>query len=224
MIEHRYRHLRSIPGRLAVSGSATLPRAPVLAACGSRGTSAGASPSAEPSISYPTQPIILAVPAPAGSSLDIEERQLAEDLGQQLGQSVAVLDDPGAKSAIGIADVPSKPAAGHTLPYEADGTMADLIAQGLIPCTFTGISPVVQSDGEAVGPITASSSPFKPVNQVVACAKAPPDQLPVAPTGTAGPDHVAYLALEKYAAITLKRGASRDGAKTATVALIPLPK
>jgi putative tricarboxylic transport membrane protein len=140
-----------IRNKVALAGMGLL-----LAACGSTAAAAGTT-----TIKYPTRAVSLIVPVAAGSSLDIEARELAAILQQQFQWSIAVVDDPGASGAVGVAQVMSQPANGYTLLYEADGTMADLIAQKLIPYTFSDISPVVQFDGEAVGLITAANSPYK---------------------------------------------------------------
>jgi putative tricarboxylic transport membrane protein len=184
----------------------------LASACGSSADAAGG-PSAT---SYPTRPITLVAPVAAGSSLDIEARELAALLNKQFGWSVAVEDVTGASGAVGISQVMSQPANGYTLLYEADGTMSDLIAQKLIPYTFGDITPIDQFDGEAVGMITSSKSPYKTVADLVTYAKAHPNQLSVAATGTVGPNHEAYLALEKEAGITLKYIATNGGSETAT--------
>ena len=207
------------PGK-EIRGVATLAAGLILAACGTTSAPANAdratgSPTAT-AVPYPTSPITLVVPVTAGSSLDIEARELGDDLEQQFGWSVAIEDDPGASGAVGVAQVMSQPANGYTLLYEADGTMADLIAQDLIPYTFTDISPVVQFDGEAVGLITAADSPYKTVAELVTYAKAHPDALSVAATGEVGPNHVAFLELEKDAGIQLKYISTQGGSETAT--------
>jgi tripartite-type tricarboxylate transporter receptor subunit TctC len=188
----------------------------LIAACGASTASKAADPPTATPIPYPTQAITLVVPVTAGSSLDIEARELADDLEQKLGWSVAVEDDPGASGAVGVAQVMSQPANGYTLLYEADGTMADLIAQKLMPYDFTDISPVDQFDGEAVGLITASSSPYKTVSQLVTYAKAHPGALSVAATGDVGTNHVAFLELEKDAGVQLKYISTEGGSETAT--------
>jgi putative tricarboxylic transport membrane protein len=186
----------------------------VISACGSSADAAGSSAASK--TSYPTRPITLIAPVAAGSSLDIEARELAALLNQQFGWSVAVEDVTGASGAVGIAQVMSQPANGYTLLYEADGTMADLIAQKLIPYTFSDISPIDQFDGEAVSLITSSKSPYKTVADLVTYAKAHPNQLSVASTGTVGPNHEAFLALEKEAGIQLKYISTNGGSETAT--------
>jgi putative tricarboxylic transport membrane protein len=183
----------------------------VLAACGGSAVAATTSVT-----SYPTRAITLVVPVAAGSSLDIEARELAALLQQQDGWNIAVEDDAGASGAVGVSQVMSQPANGYTLLYEADGTMADLIAQKKIPYSFTDISPVMQMDGEAVGLITNSKSPYKTVAELVTYAKAHPNQLSVAATGVVGPNHEAFLALEKDAGIKLKYISTNGGSETAT--------
>ncbi|MGD0194220.1 MAG: tripartite tricarboxylate transporter substrate binding protein [Candidatus Dormibacteria bacterium] len=195
-----------IRNKVALAGMGLL-----LAACGSTAAAAGTT-----TIKYPTRAVSLIVPVAAGSSLDIEARELAAILQQQFQWSIAVVDDPGASGAVGVAQVMSQPANGYTLLYEADGTMADLIAQKLIPYTFSDISPVVQFDGEAVGLITAANSPYKTVAALVAYAKTHPNALSVAATGQVGPNHEAFLALEKDAGITLKYIATNGGSETTT--------
>jgi putative tricarboxylic transport membrane protein len=204
--DSRRRIRTSTAGKVAATSLGLL-----MAACGS--SAAASSGGANP---YPTRAISLIVPVAAGSSLDIEARELAAILEQQFKWSIAVVDDPGASGAVGVSQVMSQPANGYTLLYEADGTMADLIAQKLIPYTFSDITPVVQFDGEAVGLITAAKSPYKTVAELVAYAKAHPNQLSVAATGVVGPNHEAYLALEKDAGIKLKYISTNGGSETAT--------
>jgi tripartite-type tricarboxylate transporter receptor subunit TctC len=220
-VEHhrlRARSWMARPGRGGIGTAATVGVGLILAACGTSALPASTDvPSATATpIPYPVQPITLVVPVTAGSSLDIEARELGDDLEQQFGWSVAIEDDPGASGAVGVAQVMSQPANGYTLLYEADGTMADLIAQNLIPYNFTDISPIDQFDGEAVGLITAASSPYQTVAQLVSYAKAHPGSLSVAATGDVGPNHVAYLELEKDAGIQLKYISTQGGSETAT--------
>jgi putative tricarboxylic transport membrane protein len=183
----------------------------VVSACGSTADAAG-----NAAVKYPTRPISLVVPVAAGSSLDLEARELAAILNQQYKWSVAVEDVPGASGAVGVSQVMSQPANGYTLLYEGDGTMADLIAQKLIPYTFSDISPIDQFDGEATGLITSSKSPYKTIADIVTYAKAHPNALSVASTGVVGGNHEVYLAFEKEAGIKLKYIATNGGSETAT--------
>ena len=64
---------------------------------------------------YPTKPVRLIVPFPAGGATDLFARSLSQKLGERLGQSVVVDNKPGAGGTLG-ADLAAKaPADGYTL-------------------------------------------------------------------------------------------------------------
>lgn len=65
--------------------------------------------------SWPSRPIRLIVPFPAGNAGDITARVIGEEMSRRLGQSVVVDNRAGASGAIGIQAVLAAPADGHTL-------------------------------------------------------------------------------------------------------------
>ena len=64
---------------------------------------------------YPTKPISLVVPYPAGGSMDVVAREIGERIGAALGQSVIVQNVGGASGNIGTAQVARATPDGHTL-------------------------------------------------------------------------------------------------------------
>lgn len=64
---------------------------------------------------FPTKPIRLVVPFPAGGPSDTTARTIATGLGQKLGQPVVVENKPGAGAIVGSEAVLQQPADGHTL-------------------------------------------------------------------------------------------------------------
>ena len=64
---------------------------------------------------YPTRPIRLMVPVPAGGPVDRSARVLAERLQARLGQSVVVDNRPGASGTLATSQVLNAPADGYTL-------------------------------------------------------------------------------------------------------------
>jgi len=74
--------------------------------------------------SYPNKPIRLVVPFPAGGSVDVTSRALAQKLSEQLGQPVIVDNRPGAGGNIGMDVVAKSPADGYTLGMGALSTHA----------------------------------------------------------------------------------------------------
>ncbi len=73
---------------------------------------------------YPNKPIRLIVPFPAGGSVDVTSRALAQKLSEQLGQQVIVDNRPGAGGNIGMDAVAKSAADGYTLGMGALSTHA----------------------------------------------------------------------------------------------------
>lgn len=73
---------------------------------------------------WPSKPVHIVVPAPAGSSLDIIARLLGEKLKDRWGQTVVVDNKPGAGGMLGV-DVAAKAAPdGHTIALGFNGPIA----------------------------------------------------------------------------------------------------
>ena len=73
---------------------------------------------------YPNKPIRLIVPFPAGGSVDVTSRALAQKLSEQLGQQVVVDNRPGAGGNIGMDAVAKSAPDGYTLGMGALSTHA----------------------------------------------------------------------------------------------------
>ena len=72
-------------------------------------------PRAGSALDYPTRPVRLVVPYPAGIAPDIVARVVAESLSQRLGQQFVVDNRPGGASNIGSSIVAHAPPDGYTL-------------------------------------------------------------------------------------------------------------
>lgn len=73
---------------------------------------------------WPTKPVRVLVPAPAGSSLDIIVRTLGERLKDRWGHPLVVDNKPGAGGLIGMDAVAKAPADGYTLGIGFNGPIA----------------------------------------------------------------------------------------------------
>ncbi|RYF67911.1 MAG: tripartite tricarboxylate transporter substrate binding protein, partial [Comamonadaceae bacterium] len=65
--------------------------------------------------SYPTKPIRLIVPFPAGGATDIFARTLSQKMGEKLGTTLVVDNKPGAGGAIGSDQAAKAAPDGYTL-------------------------------------------------------------------------------------------------------------
>ena len=141
---------------------------------------------------YPTRPIRLVVPFPAGGTTDILAREVGDRLSRSLGQSVVVDNRPGAGGNIG-ADLVAKSAPdGYTLLMGTVGTHA------INPSLYTKMPydhvkdfvPIILVAGV---PNVLEVTPSLPVNSVadlIKLAKEKPGQLNFASSGSGTSIHL----------------------------------
>jgi len=77
---------------------------------------------------WPSHPLRIIVPFPAGGSADAQTRVIADELGRALGQPVIVENKPGARGNIGAAAAAHAPADGYTLFMATTGTHASNVS------------------------------------------------------------------------------------------------
>ncbi|MFI4952999.1 MAG: Bug family tripartite tricarboxylate transporter substrate binding protein [Burkholderiales bacterium] len=141
---------------------------------------------------YPTKPIRLVVPFPAGGTTDILARQVAQRLSVSLGQSVIVDNRPGAAGNIGSDLVAKSAPDGYTLLMGTVGTHA------INPSLYTRMPydhvkdfvPIVLVAGV---PNVLEVTPSLPVNSVadlIKLAKEKPGQLNFASSGSGTSIHL----------------------------------
>jgi tripartite-type tricarboxylate transporter receptor subunit TctC len=73
---------------------------------------------------WPTRPVTMVVPFAAGGGLDVAARNLAQRIGEVLGQSVVIENVGGAGGMIGSARVAKAPPDGYTFVFGNSGTHA----------------------------------------------------------------------------------------------------
>lgn len=152
---------------------------------------------------YPTRPISLYCPFPAGTISDIETRALAEGLKNELKQPVTVINVPGASSAIGASTFQQNPADGYSLLMDLSGYLTWVIAAHKINYGTDDFVPIGALSNEAVALVgRANDSRFGSLAEIVAYAKSHPNTLSIAGTGAQAIDQKAFDDLLRATGIT----------------------
>ncbi|MDQ6619355.1 MAG: tripartite tricarboxylate transporter substrate binding protein [Pseudomonadota bacterium] len=143
--------------------------------------------------SYPTKPIRLVVPFPPGGATDILARAVAQRWTETLGQSVVVDNRPGAGGNIGSDLVAKAAPDGYTLVMGTVGTHAinpSLYAR--MPYDHVkDFAPVILVAGVPNVMEVNPSVPARTVAEFIAYAKANPDKINFASSGSGTSIHLA---------------------------------
>ncbi len=127
---------------------------------------------------YPTRPVTLVAPFPAGGATDVLARILSRKLEEQLGQPVVVENKPGAGTAIGAAAVANAKADGYTLLISSNSTFTlnPALQTRLQYDPVKGFEPIGMVGSVALALLVHPSVTATGLPQLVAAAKANPDK------------------------------------------------
>ncbi|WP_066741177.1 tripartite tricarboxylate transporter substrate binding protein [Cupriavidus sp. D384] len=148
---------------------------------------------------YPTKPIRLVVPYPAGGLTDTLARQVADGLSKRLGQPVVVENKSGAGGIIGTDFVAKSAPDGYTLLMTIPGPItANLALYKKLPYDpRTDLRPV--SDVAMARTVLAVNSavPVKTVNELITYAKKEPGKLRMGSWGPGTQPHTIQAYMDK---------------------------
>lgn len=141
---------------------------------------------------FPTKPVKLVVPYPAGGPIDGVARGLAERLSRLWGQPV-VVDNRGGANEIIAGDFTAKsPADGYTILLGADPTFSGnpFLFKKLPFNPFTDLVPITRVVNVNMAFIVPGSLPVNTLKDFVALIKANPNKYNYGSAGAGGPTHV----------------------------------
>ena len=151
-----------------------------------------------PAQTYPSRPVSMIVPFPAGGATDTLARFLAERMKQSLGQPVIIENVGGAAGTIGVGRAVRAPADGYTLQIGTSTT--NMLTGGLYPLQFDllkDLEPIVQIASEPMLIVGKKSLPPNNLKELIAWLKANPDKASVGIPGVGGTGHLTGLAFQK---------------------------
>jgi len=146
---------------------------------------------------YPSKPITLIVPFPAGGGVDVIGRIVADKLAAELGQPVVIDNRGGAAGVIGTRVAARAAPDGYTLVMATSGSIAinpNLYANPGYQ-TLKDLSPVGLISSTPIVLMAHPSAPEQSLAEVIASAKREPGKLNI---GTPPPGTSAYLGGELF--------------------------
>src|SRR4051812_2639374 len=162
---------------------------------------------------FPSKPVRILVPYPAGGGVDVLTRTLGEVVSKQWGQSVVVENRPGAGGVIASQAVATSPPDGYTLIMVASGHATNPLLYPKIPYdTFKDFTPVSLLASSPNILLVRADSPFKTVAEMILAAKAKPGSLSFAHAGTGTSTHLAGELLKNLAKVDLNAIPYKGGA------------
>jgi tripartite-type tricarboxylate transporter receptor subunit TctC len=141
---------------------------------------------------WPVQPIKIVVPFTAGTGMDTIARTVAPRLSERLGQSVVVLNVPGASGNIGADNVAKAAPDGYTVLMGANTML--MAAQLYKNVAFDPVKDFSSVSLAAWGTLMLVAHPktgIKSVAELVAAAKARPGHVTYGSPGVGTPHHMA---------------------------------
>jgi len=166
----------------------------------------------------PTRPINLIVPWAAGGSTDQVTRVTAAELEKALGQTIVIVNQPGASGSIGTKSAWDAPKDGYTWTagaaqdlgtYETLGTLNARITDWHLFLNVANIQVI------GVNPKT----PYNSAKDLLDAMKAKPGQIPVATAGVTSAGHNAMELISKVTGVKY-RHVTYDGGNPAVVATV----
>jgi tripartite-type tricarboxylate transporter receptor subunit TctC len=147
---------------------------------------------------YPTRPITMIVPFPAGGATDTLARFLGEQMRGILRQPIIIENVAGAAGSIGVGRAVRCSADGYTLSIGTSTT--HMLTGGLYALSFDllkDLEPVIQIGSEPLLIVGKKSLPADDLNGLLAWLKANPDKASVGIAGVGATGHLTGIAFQK---------------------------
>jgi len=168
---------------------------------------------------WPTRPIRVISPFPAGSASDTTSRVVVDQMSQLLGRPMVIETRPGAGGRLGFAEVAKAEPDGHTVVTSSSSMASGLVlhknlpydpVRDFVPVALFGIQPNVL--------VASRESGFHTIPDLVVAAKAKPASLTFASAGIGSTSHLAAERFRLAANIDVRHIPFREGGLTEVMA------
>jgi tripartite-type tricarboxylate transporter receptor subunit TctC len=151
---------------------------------------------------FPTKPVRIVVPFPAGGAVDTIARALGAQLSEAWKQPVIVENKPGAAGNIGADTVAKAPPDGHAYLITTHGFSITPSLYKKMPFDpVKDFAPVTQLLASYTVAVASTGSGFKTLKDLIAAAKAKPGALNYASSGIGAPLHLVFEMIKSQAGI-----------------------
>jgi len=153
---------------------------------------------------WPDKPIKFVMSAPAGSSIDVLGRTIADKLKDRLGQPVIVENKPAAGGTVATAEVAKSAPDGYTMVLAFNGPLAITPLLSKVPYDVQrDLAPVIITSSQPNVLAVTTQLPVKSVQELVAYARANPGKLNFASVGNGSSSHLNAELLKSMAGIDI---------------------
>lgn len=153
---------------------------------------AGAMASTEP---FPSRPVTLWVPWPAGGATDVSLRLLAELASGPLGQTVLTENRGGAGGTMAMPVLQQARPDGYTIAQMPQPVFRAPHTQKVLWDPIRDVTPIIQVSSVTFGVLVAAASPVRSLDDMFAFARARPGELTIATNGIATTPHMVLESL-----------------------------
>ena len=156
-------------------------------------------------MAWTDKPVRMLVPAPAGGTMDIMARIVADQLSADIGQPVVVDNKPGAGGAIAVQAMMSAPPDGQTIMMTASNILTEI--PHVMKTAFDPIKdvrPVATVARASIILVTAPNVPAQDLKGLIGYVKANPGKLSFASYSAGTSSHYAGMMLNQKAGLDLQ--------------------
>jgi len=169
---------------------------------------------------YPSRPVRIVAPFPAGGALDTIARTVAQPMGRSLGQNVIVENRAGGGGIIGAEAVARSPADGYTiLMIGSVFTITPALRPKLPYDTLKDFAGIARLASNPMLVSVHPSLPVRTLKELIALARGRPGELTYATSGPASPTHIAMESFKTQSRTDILHVPYQGGAPATMAAL-----
>jgi tripartite-type tricarboxylate transporter receptor subunit TctC len=153
---------------------------------------------------YPTKPVHILVPYPAGGAVDVLARTLGDEVSRQWGQSVVIENRAGAGGVVASQALVTAPSDGYTLMVVASGHATNPFLYAKLPYdTFKDFTPISLLASSPNILLVRADSPYKTLADLLAAAREKPGTLSYGMAGNGTSTNLAGELLKRMAKVDI---------------------